>query len=154
MFIISLLLEDKLSVSLKPESQFTIMNAGFHLNLISMHFRRADFFLQTRQRISFIFSSQLRQNSEKLLKTPNLNIPYVKIFSPSKTRRKEYFPFHLIFHSLNIEIENLLNEMKRDREFSWAFQSKNKTVPINISISIATRTSEKEFGNPSLILEG
>lgn len=89
----------------------------------------------------------------------------------SKKKTKKYFPFHLTFHSLNIEMENLLNVTKRDqgkqrlprrlcekyegKVFYFRFwnlfliqkksSSSKKTVPIN-NISIFDRITYEPEG--------
>lgn len=52
----------------------------------------------------------------------------------------KYFPFHLIFHSLNIEMEKLV---EWNETWPKNFQLCQWKVPINISISIPSRTIDK-----------
>lgn len=66
------------------------------------------------------------------------------IFTPKKKGSEEkYFPFHLIFHSLNIQMEKLV-ELRRDRIEKENSSFEDRKVPINnISIAIVSRTIRK-----------
>lgn len=128
-----------------------------------MHFRfDVDVFFLRQKLIIFrrnFLTHILRDESlKKFTKLKYCVREKISAFKPKRKNHEKYFPFHLIFHSLNTEIlkwKNLLNETKRDRENFLCQKGEESSFTSNqhLNFDHVTYISEKEFSESWVLRE-